>query len=87
MGNIQFYLSGTRIVLQCMIENVLQEALTELNPSKVAVALVLKKYTLPSHLLKLKTLLPAAHLCSVMKVPPKLQLKAHQALSMSDLAR
>ena len=35
MGNIQFYLSDTRIVLKCMIEKVLQEALNELNPSKV----------------------------------------------------
>lgn len=61
MGNIQFYLSDTRIVLQCTVQNVLKEALTELNPSRVAVALVLKKYTLPSHYLLLKTLLPATH--------------------------
>lgn len=59
MGSIQFYLSDTTIVLQCMVQNVLKEAFTELNPSRVAVALVLKKGTLPSHYLLLKTLLPA----------------------------
>lgn len=58
---MQFYVSDKRIVLQRMMEKVLKEALTELNPSKEAVALVLKKYTLPSHPLSLKTFLPAAY--------------------------
>lgn len=43
MGNIQFYLSDARTVLQFTVQNVLKEVLTELNPSRVAVALVLKK--------------------------------------------
>lgn len=36
MGSIQFYLSDTRIVLPCVIEEVLKEVLTELNPSRTA---------------------------------------------------
>lgn len=81
MGSIQFYLSDTRIVLQCVMEKVLKEALIGLNLSKVAVALVLKKYPLPPHHLLLKTLLPATYLCSVMKVLQKLQLIADRASS------